>query len=371
MNNYQNDCRTILTLDAGGTNFVFSAIKNAVTIVTPYTLPACAHSFKNCLANLVLGFEKIIEMIEDAPDAISFAFPGPADYPNGIISNDLPNFPAFQSLNGFPLADYLKEKFNIPVYINNDGNLYALGEAIFGFLPTINNYLKSNNNTKQYRNLLGITLGTGFGGGIVIDGKLINGENSCAAEIFSLSGRENKDWFVEETLSIRGIQRLYKKLSKEDNELTPYHIYKIAIGEQLGNKIAAIKTYEIFGEVLGDAVANCIALLDCLVVIGGGIIGSSQLFIPSFLRHLNGKIGDAKGEFIKRIPQIVYNLDDENDIQKFVRGNIIQLESDYYSKKINYDNDRRLGIALSKMGANEAIAKGAYFYALQQLEQIN
>ncbi|QES87130.1 ROK family protein [Rhizosphaericola mali] len=370
MNNYLEDSRIILTLDAGGTNFVFSAIKNGDLIVAPMILNACSDNLDKCLNNLVIGFSNVIELLPYAPSAISFAFPGPADYPNGIISNDLPNFPAFKNLIGFPLATYLEEKFQIPVYINNDGNLYALGEAMFGFLPSINNVLRSKGINKEYNNLLGLTLGTGFGGGIVINSRLLHGENSCAAEIYSLRSYENAEWFVEETLSIRGIQRIYRKLANETRNFNPYQIFKIAQGELDGNKNAAIETYSLFGKVLGDAIANCISILDCLVVIGGGIIGASELFMPSLMGHLNGTIESSSDTSIKRIPQKIYNLNDEIEVEKFLYGNEVVLESSYYSNKINYDNHRRLGIALSKIGASEAIAKGAYAYAIQKLELI-
>ena len=67
--------------------------------------------------------------------AISFAFPGPADYPNGIIGGYLPNFPSFRE--GVALGPFLQEKFGVPVFINNDGDLFAYGEALGGTLPEV------------------------------------------------------------------------------------------------------------------------------------------------------------------------------------------------------------------------------------------
>lgn len=60
--------------------------------------------------------------------AISFAFPGPADYPNGIIGGWLPNFPSFR--DGVALGPFLQEKFGVPVFINNDGDLFAYAFAL-------------------------------------------------------------------------------------------------------------------------------------------------------------------------------------------------------------------------------------------------
>ena len=173
---FSSDSRTVLTLDAGGTNFVFTAIRGNKEVVKPVVLPSHPNNLKDCLETVVEGFKIVMAKLDDMPVAISFAFPGPADYENGIIG-DLPNFPAFRG--GVALGPYLKEKFRLPVFINNDGSLFAYGEALAGVLPAINEKLKETGSTKQYRNLLGVTLGTGFGGGVVINNVLLTGDNGC------------------------------------------------------------------------------------------------------------------------------------------------------------------------------------------------
>ena len=92
---YKHDQRIVLTLDAGGTNFVFSAIRECKEIVTPVCLPAASDNLDKCLSALLKGFSLVKDQLEDTPVAISFAFPGPADYNNGIIGV-LRNFPAFR-----------------------------------------------------------------------------------------------------------------------------------------------------------------------------------------------------------------------------------------------------------------------------------
>ena len=170
----------VLTLDAGGTNLVFSALKGNQELTEPLRLPSNAHDLDLCLASVIQGFEKLIEKIDEEPAAISFAFPGPADYENGVIG-DLPNFPSFRG--GVPLGPVLENHFNLPVFINNDGDLYAYGEALRGYLPWLNKELKARGSVKTFRNLIGLTLGTGFGAGIVVKDILLRGDNSCGAEI--------------------------------------------------------------------------------------------------------------------------------------------------------------------------------------------
>ncbi|MBO6102096.1 MAG: ROK family protein, partial [Opitutales bacterium] len=128
---YENDNRVVLTLDAGGTNFVFVAMRGGRQIGESVKLPSEARDLDKSVANIKAGFKKLIDSIGVNPAAISFAFPGPADYPKGIIYN-VGNLPAFAG--GVALADILKDEFGVPVFINNDGDLFVYGEAIAGFL---------------------------------------------------------------------------------------------------------------------------------------------------------------------------------------------------------------------------------------------
>ena len=93
---YRYDNRVVITLDAGGTNLVFGAMQANKFIVEPITMPSNADDLDKCLATMVEGFQAVIDKLEAKPVAISFAFPGPADYPNGIIGGYLPNFPSFR-----------------------------------------------------------------------------------------------------------------------------------------------------------------------------------------------------------------------------------------------------------------------------------
>ena len=183
MISYTTDPRIILTLDTGGTNMVFGAMQRGEFIVEPLTLPAYADNLDKCLSTMVEGFRTIIDQLDERPAAISFAFPGPADYPNGIIC-DLVNLPLFRG--GVALKDMLENEFNVPVYINNDGDLFAYGEALGGVLPEVNAMLEKEGNPKRYKNLVGLTLGTGFGGGVVLNGRLLEGDNSAGAEVWCM-----------------------------------------------------------------------------------------------------------------------------------------------------------------------------------------
>jgi glucokinase len=361
--------KTVLTLDAGGTSFVFSAMKNNKEIVDSVTLPTQSHDLDSCLGNMVSGFTMIKEKIEKKPDAISFAFPGPANYPKGIIG-DLPNFEAFNG--GIALGPMLEEKFQIPVFINNDGNLFAYGEALAGILPEINSKLKNSASTKVFKNLLGITIGTGFGAGIVIDKVMLTGDNSSAAEIHSTLNAFNSEWNAEESVGTLAIQREYAEKAglNLDTTLMPIDIYKIAKGEKSGDRDAAIYSFQKFGFALGISIANAAALIDSIVVIGGGISDGWDIFESALFEGINKKFINSSGEKSDRLPLSVFNLEEKSQEDNFIKGNPKKAIIPGTKKVITYDDTPRIGISKSKLGASRAISLGAYFYAIEKLKEI-
>lgn len=363
---YTNDNRIVMTLDAGGTNFVFSAIQGGKEIANPVVLPACADCLAKCLGNLVEGFKAIQACLPEAPVAISFAFPGPADYKAGIIG-DLPNFPSFRG--GVALGPFLEDVFGIPVFINNDGNLFAYGEALTGVLPEINRRLREAGSMKRYKNLLGVTLGTGFGAGVVINQELLLGDNAAGGDIWCFRNKKYPDYIVEESVSIRGVKWAYAEASGDTAEFTPKEIFEIAEGIRPGNRDAAIHAFAELGEMAGDAIASAITMIDGIVVIGGGLSGASKYILPALLKELNSSIGMVDGTRFGRIQMKAYHLDDEMSFADFARGEAVMIPVPGTSRVVGYDPCKRIGVTVSKQGANRSIAMGAYVFALNHLSK--
>ncbi|OGU34922.1 MAG: hypothetical protein A2068_03160, partial [Ignavibacteria bacterium GWB2_35_6b] len=321
---YQNDERIVMTLDAGGTNFVFSAMKGGEQIVDEIIFPSNADNLELSLKTIVNGFTKVKENLSGTPSAISFAFPGPADYPNGILG-DLGNLPGYRG--GVALGPMLQEKFGLPVFINNDGDLYAYGESIAGLLPQINNLLEKAGSPKRYKNLLGLTLGTGFGAGIVRNGELYIGDNSMAGEIWLLRNKVEPNSNVEELASIRGVQRIFADkagIDKKDSP-SPKEIFEIAAGKINGNKDAAVEAFKQMAAAVSDAICNAVTLLDGLVVIGGGLAGASSLFMPYIINEMKSDFILPNGKRIPRLVAKVYNFEDETDLQNFAKGSAVEI----------------------------------------------
>lgn len=363
-----SDNRIVLLLDAGGTNFVFSAMRDHKFIVESVSMPSNSQDLDLCLATMVKGFKQVIDELDEAPSAISFAFPGPADYPNGIIGGYLPNFPSFR--DGVALKAFLENEFKIPVFINNDGDLFAYGEALGGALPEINKRLEEAGSSKRYSNLVGYTFGTGFGIGVVVDGRLNRGDNSCV-ETFCLRHKKMPSIIVEDGVAVRAVKRVYGELSGDINHnFEPKDICEIADGKRQGDAEAAKGAFAELGEIAGDAMATAVTIIDGLIVIGGGITAAKKYIMPALLQELRSKMHTLGGDELNRVQMKVYNLDNEAEFAQFAAGDARQLKvygsSDKY---VTYDPQKRIGVMISHLGASAAISIGAYAFALNQLDE--
>ena len=364
---YKKDNRIVATLDAGGTNFVFGAMQAGEFIIDPVSVPAQAHDLDLCLQNMVNGFTQVFDKLDEKPVAISFAFPGPADYPNGIIGGYLPNFPSFR--DGVALGAFLESKFGVPVFINNDGDLFAYGEALCGMLPDINRRLKEAGSTKQYKNLIGYTLGTGFGIGVVIDNNLNRGDNSCV-ETFCLRHRDMPDVIVEDGVAIRAVCRVYGEQSgNPDHGLTPKDICEIADGTRQGNQAAAKEAFASLGRVAGAAISTAVTIIDGLVVIGGGVSAASHWIMPSLLEEMRSKLRTLGGDEVNLVQMKVYDLENPDEFELFAKGETKKVKVYGEERYVDYDCQKRIGIAISKLGASKAVSVGAYAFALSELDK--
>lgn len=364
MMNYNESKKVVMTLDAGGTNFVFSAMQGGRQVVEPFGISAVTDNIDGCLDVLYRGFCHVRELCPDVPVAISFAFPGPADYAHGVIG-DLPNFPSFRG--GVPLGPWLEDKFKMPVFINNDGALFAYGEAMAGALPTLNEKLREKGCSKQYHNLVGITLGTGFGGGAVVDGRLIVGDTSNGGTIWCFRNKLHPTLIAEESVSIRAVRRVYKELSGDNRELEPKDISDIAKGKAEGDRQAALSSFAELGEAAGDAIATACCVIDGIVVIGGGVARSADLIFPSLVKEMNSELVMNGGRKVHHIPMQAFNLEDEAEAARFFAAGSSSVTVPGSGRKVPYDKDKRIAVMASRLGTSNAIALGAYAFALENL----
>lgn len=189
----------------------------------------------------------------DTVFGIGVGMPSLVDVKEGIVYKPT-NIPSWNKVH---LKDILEESFRIPVFVNNDANCFALGEKYFGV-------------AKDFDNIAGITIGTGMGVGIIIDGKLYSGKNAGAGEFCSIPYRDHdyeyycSTRYFEEKYGIKN-NVLFSRAQKKD---------KIALA-----------IYEIFGVDLGNAIKTVMYALDPdAVVIGGRIVEAYDFYKDSMLK---------------------------------------------------------------------------------------
>lgn len=156
-------------IDLGGTNIVAGVVdENYKIIATAKTKTNCPRPEKaiaDDMAKMALEAVKNAKLTIDDIEWVGIGTPGIANSETGIIeySNNL-------GFNNTPMVKYIQETINKPVFIENDANAAAYGEYVAGA-------------AKGAKNAVCITLGTGVGGGIIIDGKIYSGSNFAGAEI--------------------------------------------------------------------------------------------------------------------------------------------------------------------------------------------
>ncbi len=356
-----------MTLDAGGTWLKYSAVRGGELMFEPFSVASQSHDLERCLENIVSGFEAVLAELPEPPAAISFAFPGPTDYRNGIIL-DLPNLPGFRG--GVALGPMLEDRFGIPVFMNNDGDLFAYGEAMEGFLPWVNGLLEQAGSRRRYRNLLGITIGTGMGGGLASEGRLFLGDTSAGLEVGLLRNKVEPARRVEYSVSIAAVRRVYAREAgiAFDDAPEPSDIRQIALGTLPGNPAAAREAFRTMAEAAGDAIAQALTLLDGLVVIGGGVAGASDLFFPALIQAINGQYDTPEG-IGPRLFSHAYNIEDPAGRAAFLQDGTSEIQVPGSTRKVPYDPVKRVAVGVTRLGTSRAVAIGAYAYALARMDQ--
>jgi glucokinase len=362
------DSRVVMTLDAGGTSFRFAAMRGGRAVTETLALPSHADDLERCLATLTQGFLVTRERCPESPAAISFAFPGPADYGRGVILAP-PNMPAFRE--GVALGPMLEDRFGVPVFINNDGALFAFGEAIGGLLPEVNALLAQARSARRYRHLVAVTLGTGFGGGLALDGELHVGDNSVSGEVWLFRNKLHPETNAEEGACIRAVRRVYAEHAgiALDDAPEPRVIFEIGSGLHPGHAAAAVEAFRQLGEVAGDAIAHACSLVDALVVVGGGISGSWPLFMPALVCEMNGTYLTPDGQRRRRLTPTAFNLQDPEDLRRFLQADAREIAVPGSDRRVSSETTPRTGVGVTRLGTSQAIAIGAYAFALGRLAQ--
>jgi len=235
--------RTYLGIDLGGTNFKLGKVKDQV-VIEKVTLPV--DSSQNETTLLEQLYDGIAQIVTDEVQAIGVGVPGVVNPDNGMIY-DIQNLPAWKEVG---LQRLLEKRFGVPVKLNNDANCFALGEHRFGV-------------GRRYQNFVGLSIGTGLGMGIIINGQLYNGVLCGAGEIGMIP---YKDDVIEQYAGSFFFTKKYQQSAKEIHDLA------------LRRQPQALAAYEEFGQHLGEAIKIILLAYAPEAIVIGGSIGEAYAF---------------------------------------------------------------------------------------------
>jgi glucokinase len=235
--------KNIIGIDLGGTSIragkiVDEKIVHLTRVPTPST------------GSVEEVVEQIFKVIDDCFDtstlSIGVGVPSVVDVEKGIVY-DVTNIPSWKSV---PLKEMLENRYKVPVYINNDANCFAVGEKYFG-------------KAKSYKNIVGITLGTGLGCGLIFNGKLYEGSNCGAGEMCNIP-------YLQHNIEYYASGQFFSDEKKVD-------AIEVFSRAQNGDP-KALALFAEYGHHVGEALKSILYAYDPEVVVLGGSATQSYDF---------------------------------------------------------------------------------------------
>jgi glucokinase len=242
----------ILAVDLGGTNLRVGKIQKQA-IIDRVSRPVPVTDQPEVVLNALT--DAIRSLFDQNVAAIGIGVPSVVDVDRGIVY-DVTNIPSWKEVH---LKDALEKSFNVPAYVNNDANCFALGEFHYG-------------KGRGFRNMVGIILGTGLGSGIIIDRRLYSGTNCGAGEIGTIP---HKDQTVEYYAS----GAFFARECGMSGE--------VVFEQARAGDPAALRAYDRFGAEVAHAVMIALYAYDPEIVIFGGSVSKAfSLFRNAMMEKL-------------------------------------------------------------------------------------
>lgn len=230
---------SIIGVDVGGTSMGVGLIRNGELVSYAEGATGAHRSAKEVLDSLC---SLIDEVIDGNCRGIGIGVPGLIDVENGRIFN-INNIPAWRN---YDLRREVSSRFNCPVYINNDANCFALGEFFFG-------------KGGQVKSLVGITLGTGVGAGVVTNRSLHTGILGCAGEIGGIPYLDadfeaycSNKYFLREA-GMSGKECFARAEMGEKWAINHFHLFGVHLGKLINTVLFVLAPEKV---VIGGTVAN-------------------------------------------------------------------------------------------------------------------
>lgn len=278
-------------IDVGGTNTAFGIVDREGNILSQGKMKTVvADDVETFVDNLYLHLTPLIENSGGIGQIAGIGVGAPdANYFTGVIGHAV-NLPWGKSV---PLARLIADKFDIPVVLTNDANAAAYGEMTYGVARGMKDFIM-------------ITLGTGVGSGIIVNGQVVLGHDGSAGELGHVivcneNGRPcgcGRNGCLEMYTSARGLAYTARELMERDGaysllsslnieEITSKDVYEAAVK---GDKVA-LEIFELTGEILGKAFANFVAFSSPqAIVLFGGLAKAGDFILRPIQFHMENNI---------------------------------------------------------------------------------
>lgn len=264
-------------IDLGGSSLKYALGTSQGEIIKKNERPSHATEIVEVILNEIS--QAIQDMVAYAkskglkPSVVGMGTPGAVNVSTGSLMGSTPNFRYWKDV---PIRDELEKKVNLPVFVDNDANLMALGEAKYGA-------------GVAHQNMICLTVGTGIGGGIILNGDLFRGSNYSGSELGhttikhdGLNCRCGGKGCLEQYASATAmIDSFYKKsrfhsISIEKSKINVKYIFE----QKKAGNLLAIDVIEKSIYYLGRGIANFINIFNpTLIVIGGGVSQAGKAYL--------------------------------------------------------------------------------------------
>jgi len=291
-------------IDVGGTNVKLALVSPEGKIIYSNSIPTHAEmGYEYTVNNIKEAIRDLLKETDSQPtdiQGIGFGFPGQVDYKSGVVRL-APNIPGWVDV---PIAQMIEEEFGIPTRVDNDVRCAALGELNFGA-------------GKGCENLICITVGTGIGSGLIVNGKLVRGASNAAGEIGHIKLQMHDGPIcgcgdtgcmeafasgpaivaMAEDYIKGGKSTKFRELANPD--ITPRIVFEAA---KQGDPVAK-RIYTIMGEYIGIGLSSVINLLNPeKVIIGGGVAASGEFLMEPIRETVKKRAMKIAGETVQIVP---------------------------------------------------------------------
>lgn len=295
-------------VDLGGTNVKIGIVSHKGKLIEKISLSSKAEGGpEKVIRRIKLGVQQILSHDKYRIRGIGIGSPGVVSAKKGTVENP-PNFPGWTKVN---LGSIISKKFDIPCFVENDANAAAIGEMIFG-------------TGKRYDSFVMITLGTGVGGGIILNRKLYRGEIGAAGEVGHITinyhgprcncgnygcieayvGNNYLINKVKADLAVKPSAKILKLVNNDLDFITPITINKAA---EAGDSFAK-SVIKDMGEQIGSALASVSNLLDVSTfIIGGGVSGFGKPLFSAISKSLGERVITSLRNRVKVLPAKLKN----------------------------------------------------------------